>query len=190
MRAAAALVAVAVGLAACGGDDASDAGEAADAAPATTAPLPRAVDELFRRFEAINERPGFYDDVNRSLAELRPGDRALYVLWAVDGEINNGGFSQYLSNSTAELHDEAVASAEGIGAKKTAALLRRLPRVLGVARVSADRDERQRLLDGLTDEQLAELRRLDEEWYAGISAEIEAGLVEYLRAHPEAFSPQ
>ena len=183
----AALAVVAV-LAGCG-DEARSADEPVptESASLPVGTLPPEVADLFRRFDAIVEKPGF-DHEQATLAKLPQGDKALYVLWAIDGEINNGGFSQYLFNPTAELHDEAVRSANLVGATRTAALLERLPAALGVERISDSRAERQRLLDRLTDEQESALNGLDDEWYDGISAEIEASLIAFVRTHPQAFS--
>jgi hypothetical protein len=171
-------------LAGCGDDMGAETETAVVDTPTVT--LAPEVEDLFRRYDALLERPGLSDD--EDIRQLPAGDRALYVLWVVDGEINNGGLSQYLSNTTATLHDEAVASARLIGAVRTAALLERLSGVLGVADVPEDPDELQQLAERLTPAQDAELGELDEEWYAGISVEIERRLIRYVREHPDAFS--
>jgi Domain of unknown function (DUF4375) len=188
MRAAAAVWCTVLVLTGCGNGDTQPGEEdAGGTVPALT--LSAEQDDLFARYDALVAGIDF-DREEESVRELRPGDRALYVLWTVDGEINNGGFSQYLFNSTAGLHDEAVASAELIGARQTAAVLERLPGVLGLESLPEDRAERQRVLDGLSTAEEAALGRLDEEWFASISGEIEAKLLRHLRTHPEAFSPR
>jgi hypothetical protein len=170
--------ALALLLAGCGGESRDE--------PAATIELAEA-NTLFDRYDRLLASIDF-DREEAEINELPPGDRALYVLFTVDGEINNGGFSQYLFNSTAELHDEAVENARLVGATETAALLERLPDVLEVESISGDRAERQALLDRLRPEQEAELARMDEEWFDGISVEIETSLSRYLSAHPDAFS--
>ena len=171
-------------LASCG-DTAAETDTAVVDTPTVT--LAPEVEDLFRRYDALLERPGLFEDED-ALQQLPAGDRALYVLWVVDGEINNGGFSQYLYNTTATLHDEAVASARLIGAVRTAALLERLPGVLGVADVPENPDELQQVAERLAPAQEAELGELDEEWFAAISVEIERRLIRYVREHPDAFS--
>ncbi len=55
---------------------------------------------------------------------LTPGQRAIYVTWIVEGEVNNGGFNQFYFNSSGQLADMAEGAFKIIGAKKFADLMR------------------------------------------------------------------
>jgi hypothetical protein len=46
-------------------------------------------------------------------------------IWAVESEVNNGGFSQYFLNSSAESASFVVEALETIGAPQTAAICKR-----------------------------------------------------------------
>ena len=178
--AASALALVVVG---CGESTDSDTPEAISTTTADSA----SPDVLFDRYDRIIATLD-YDELEREVQELPAGDRGLYVLFTVDGEINNGGFSQYLLNGTATLHGEAVESARLIGATQTVRLLEQLPRALDLQKVPNTEAELEAVLDRLTAEQKAKLSQLDEAWYAGISDEIHDRLLVYLDNHPQAFS--
>src|SRR5580704_8503592 len=47
------------------------------------------------------------------------------AIWAVESEVNNGGFSQYFLNSSAESASFVVEALETIGAPETAAICER-----------------------------------------------------------------
>jgi len=55
---------------------------------------------------------------------LTPGQRAIYVTWIVEGEVNNGGFNQFYFNSSGQLADMSEEAFKTIGAHKFADLVR------------------------------------------------------------------
>jgi hypothetical protein len=55
---------------------------------------------------------------------LTPGQRAIYVTWIVEGEVNNGGFNQFYFNSSGQLADMGEDAFKTIGATKFADLIR------------------------------------------------------------------
>ena len=55
---------------------------------------------------------------------LTPGQRAIYVAWIVEAEVNNGGFNQFYFNSSGQLADMSEEAFKTIGATKFADLVR------------------------------------------------------------------
>lgn len=56
---------------------------------------------------------------------LTRGQRAIYVTWIVEGEVNNGGFNQFYFNSSGQLADMGEEAFRTIGANKYAELVKR-----------------------------------------------------------------
>jgi uncharacterized protein DUF4375 len=177
MRRAAALLAL-LAVAGCGDREREAARPALD---------PDAPDVLVDRFDVV-ARDFDWDAPEEAAARLPPGDRALVILFAVDGEVGNGGYEQYLFNSTADLHELARASAVEIGAQRMVGQLDALLEILELEQMP-DQEERNRLVLRLSDAQAAAIEELDEEFYGagGVSLEVDERLRAYMREHPEAF---
>jgi hypothetical protein len=108
------------------------------------------------------------------------------AIWAVESEVNNGGFSQYFSNDSAESASFVVQALETIGAPKTAnicnralltAFRRGLPTSVEALRSTAS---------DFSEEILAELEPLDQEFFA-YPHNLTDLLFAYVSAHPEEF---
>jgi len=127
------------------------------------------------------------DNEREMLLTATPGQRALYTLAQADGEVNNGGFYQYFGNSGGWMIYLAIGGAELIGATAHVEILREAASVFPDGQVPEDRQERNDVLDSLSDE-LAEdsLGTLDDRWYAA-DQELDARLRVYVAAHPEEF---
>lgn len=129
------------------------------------------------------------------LAALTPGQRALYALHWTRSEIDNGGFHQYLHNSTGMLANEALRGVELIDATEFADLFRDVRSLLSGDGFVEDRDRRVALLEGLSDEALVELDRLTERFYSLMGCEggrmeqsrLAGHCAAYVEAHPEEF---
>jgi hypothetical protein len=142
---------------------------------------------------AFDELRTPYEDPR--LATLTPGQRALYALHWTRSEIDNGGFHQYLHNSTGMLANDALRGVELIDATEFVDLFREVRSLLSGDGFVEDRDQRVALLEGLSDEALGELDRLTERFYSLMG--YEGGRVEqsrlaghcaaYVEAHPEEF---
>jgi hypothetical protein len=114
------------------------------------------------------------------------GQRAVYALWIVDGEVNNGGFEQFFFNSSGSVMDEAIDGAELIGASANARILEEAAEVFSDGDVPEDREARWRILDALPDDKLGELGELDDRWFSH-DRELNRKLVAYVEANPEEF---
>jgi hypothetical protein len=111
----------------------------------------------------------------QEVAEQSHPQKIFSAIWALESEVNNGGFSQYFLNSSAESASFVVQALETIGAPKTASICRRAiatavptglpPTVETICSVAAD----------FPDEILEKLETLDQEVFA------------YVFKHPEEF---
>ena len=182
-----ALVVGAVVLAGCG----SHAGSSA------STPTARPTFKISRAAAAHRGRPLSYavyhhlvgavdfDHENAELARMTRGQRALYALASVDGEIENGGFSQLFVNSTGSLTDEAVEGARLFGARNYETLLRRAVRLFPERRVPEGFERRNRELEGISE---AALTRLDDAWFATYERDpLDRYYERYIRRHPSEF---
>jgi hypothetical protein len=125
---------------------------------------------------------------------LTPGQRALYALHWTRSEVENGGFHQYLRNPTGMLANDALRGADLIGATEFAAVLRDLGSLFPHAEVPDDQLDRIAFLEGLSNEQLAELEGLDERFYdlmgrdAGSKpSRLALYCARHVEAHPDEF---
>lgn len=63
-------------------------------------------------------------DEREIVKTLTSGQRAIYVTWTVEAEVNNGGFNQFYFNSSGQLADMGEDAFKTIGANKFADLVR------------------------------------------------------------------
>lgn len=143
---------------------------------------------------AFDELKTPYEPDNR-LSALTPGQRALYALHWTRSEVENGGFHQYLYNSTGMLASEALRGAELIGAAGFAELLRDLRSLLPGGEFIEDRGRRLAWLETLPDGTLERLEQLSDRFYdlmgetSALNAQsrLALGCAAYVEAHPEEF---
>jgi hypothetical protein len=117
--------------------------------------------------------------------ELTPGMRALSALFILTGEIDNGGFSAVMFNSSGDYTREAIDGAKLVGADAHAAVLERFAAIGLGGDFSLDRATREQRLEEMSEEEADRLDGLDDEFYALPS--IEEPLSAYVDAHPEEF---
>jgi len=108
------------------------------------------------------------------------------AIWAVESEVNNGGFSQYFSNNSAESAAFVVQALETINAPRTASICNRaivtafpggLPTTMRAIRSAAT---------DFSEEIIAELEPLNQEFFS-YPHNLTDLLFTYVRAHPEEF---
>ena len=183
MSNAATICAVVVACAACGGTNATlERNDVRIAKPARydATVLESIFDAMLHAMGPNLEREG------QILRQATRGERALYALWTVDGEVNNGGFEQFFVNTSGALTQEAIRGAREIGARRHERILRAAvaPFQRGVPK---DRAARQRALDEIPDAtKESTFGTLDDEWYAA-DRELERRLIAYVRTHPREF---
>lgn len=89
----------------------------------------------------LSEKCGFGDDIRR----LSDAERVIYVVYTLEGEVNNGGFAQYFYNSSGDFGYELEAAFQKIGASETAAICAKAVAVFGTA-YPQDRAKRQDIM--------------------------------------------
>ena len=122
----------------------------------------------------------------QEFAEQSLPQKVFSAIWALESEVNNGGFSQYFLNSSAESASFVVEALEAIGAPKTASICNRAiitaypaglpPTVETIRSVAAD----------FPDEILEELESPDQEFFA-YPHNLTDLLFAYVSVHPEEF---
>ena len=145
---------------------------------------PNLVFDVYGRM--IDRLDAFGTNEGEILSAAARGQRVLYILNSVEGEINNGGFHQLFWNATGEFVDEAIAYAGELGATRERELLRDAASIFPDG-VPEDPDERQEVLESLPKE-LSEdrLDAISSRWYAQ-ELSFEPYLRKYIRAHPDEF---
>lgn len=110
--------------------------------------------------------------------QLTEPEKVFICIWQLESEVNNGGFSQYYSNSAGNLAMDTPTSLEAIGAVRTAAIVHAANQLFpnGPPR---DQDAREDLVDGLSDEAF---ERLDEQFLA-YEDDLSTLLYEYVQLH-------
>ena len=112
----------------------------------------------------------FIDDEGSGYRHLPPAGQTIWLVNLFVGEINNGGFYQFFSNSSGDHSAELPAALEALNAHSMLALFRRATRILrkdGV--VPLDRNMRHDALDSMfpdEDDCYAAFDELDREFYA------------------------
>ena len=111
--------------------------------------------------------------------------RALTVLFAFVGDVDNGGFFAAMENSTGDLTAEAIAAAELVGATQHAASFRQFASIGLGDDLTLDRDARHARVEAMSDAEATALEALDELFYALPS--IDGYLASYVALHPGEF---
>ena len=107
-------------------------------------------------------------------------------VWAVESEVNNGGFSQYFDNSSDETASFVAEALEAIGAPRTADICRRAITCAFPGGLPPTPEEISSAAADISDETLGELEALDAEFYA-YPHDLTDLLFAYVHAHPEEF---
>lgn len=114
-----------------------------------------------------------------------PGQKAVYALWAVDGEVGNGGFEQLFYNSGVSLMDDAISGAELIQAKRYAVLLRQASEEFAGLQFPGDSNYGV-YVASIPKGTMHALDSLADRWFAR-DRELHRLLSAYVEAHPEEF---
>jgi|SRR5450631_1165702 len=115
-----------------------------------------------------------------------PPQKVFSALWAVESEVNNGGFSQYFSNSSAESAPFVVEALETIGAPKTADICKQAIAAAFPAGLPSTPETICSVAADFPDEILEKLEPLDQEFIA-YPHNLTDLLFAYVFEHPEEF---
>jgi len=107
-------------------------------------------------------------------------------IWAVESEVNNGGFSQYFLNSSCETAGFVTMALETIGAPNTADLCRRAITAAFPDGLPSNPETIRSLASDFSDEIEDKLDALDREFYR-YPHDLTQLLFSYVSRHPEEF---
>lgn len=72
---------------------------------------------------SVSER--LWPIANRRFSDLSRPERVFILVWELEAEVNNGGFSQFYFNSAADRARDTAAALRTIGAERTASIVDR-----------------------------------------------------------------
>jgi hypothetical protein len=139
--------------------------------------------DTFDRLQRLHDAA--WPCIESHLDELSAGMRALTVLFAFVGGVDNGGFTSAMYNSTGDLAAEAIAAADLMGATAHAAVFREFVEIGLGGDLTLDVDARNARLEAMAEAEAEGLEKLDETFYALPS--IDAYLATYVDRNPGEF---
>ncbi len=110
------------------------------------------------------------------------------AIWALESQVNNGGFLQYFSSWDGETASFAPLALRQIGANTCAAIVERALVLVSKDTLPDNHDERNNLINELSSETKDKLSDIDSEFYAYPDSLTEL-LYEYVRLNPNIFGP-
>lgn len=118
-------------------------------------------------------------------AQSRP-QKVFSAIWALESEVNNGGFSQYFFNDSRESASFVLEALETIGAPNTADICRRAVSAAFPAGLPENPETIRSLAEDFPDETLAKLEPLDREFF-GYPHNLTDLLFAHVVSNPEEF---
>ena len=116
--------------------------------------------------DRVHKRPGGFE-------ALRRGDQLYYLVNVLSGEVHNGGFDQFFSNSSGDRYHETVQALTELGEQAICDLLKEAKSILfGAANVPAERVARFELMPTASEDNpqyeatIHALDQLDKRFYA------------------------
>ena len=91
-----------------------------------------------------------------NIEKLSSAEKTFYLVFQLEGEVNNGGFSQFLYNSSGDFANDSAAALREIGAEKMAKICDRVLSEFGDA-VPKNREERETMLDDTFTDEISEI---------------------------------
>ena len=118
--------------------------------------------------------------------EMTEPQKLFYYNQDLEREINNGGFSQYFSNTSGDNAHETVLSLKAIGADKTADILQKAIDQFPNKTVPKDRDKRTEIVEEIEETADEVWSDLDQKFYE-YEDDLNTLNIEYVRKHKEFF---
>ena len=96
---------------------------------------------------------------------LSPAEQQFVCVWKFEGEVDNGGFNEFYASEAGDHAAATVTALESIGAKHTAAIVRKGNALFGPTGPAAVRAVRQARLESIAASRESELADLDAAYY-------------------------
>jgi len=110
------------------------------------------------------------------------------AIWALESQVNNGGFLQYFVSSDFDTAEFAPEALRRIGADSCSAIVYRALRALTPDPLPSSCEECESLVESLSEEASEQFDSLDSEFYA-YPDDLTELLYDFVAANPEAFGP-
>lgn len=127
------------------------------------APTDFCVELIQPAWETVNIY-GTYEEYEETLKPYTIEQRYLLAMHWLGAEVANGGFQQFLSNSTAIVWKDAYKGYQAIGSEKLAYLIEELIKIYG-RNIPFDREERVNILESFSEKKLEEIDTLTNLYY-------------------------
>jgi len=122
----------------------------------------------------------------KDVATQSTPQRVFSSIWALESEVNNGGFSQYFLNDSSETAAFVAEALDTIGAPRTADVCRRAIGTAFPAGLPASAEAISTAAADFSDDVLEQLQALDNEFFA-YPHNLTDLLFAYVSKHPEEF---
>ena len=129
----------------------------------------------------ILDKCQYGDDIDK----LSAPERVIFVVFLLEGEVNNGGFSQFFFNSSGDYSNELVNAFTEICAVKTAEICKRAVSIYGES-VPIDRAERDQFL--LDHEEVSEILDECDTAFYQYEDDLDALIYDYALRNKESFT--
>jgi hypothetical protein len=80
-------------------------------------------------FDNLSQKFSAGKDEYKTVLEFNRSQQAIYVLWELEAEVNNGGFNQYYTNSSGQFANLTPNALKLVGANKFSELVNRANRI-------------------------------------------------------------
>ena len=141
------------------------------------------------------DKNGFLIDLSASdrtdfgrvdFADQSEAQQVFSAIWALESQVNNGGFLQYFESSDGDTAEHAPFALRAIGALACAQIVERALRTASAAPLPASEIERQEFMGSLADDVLERLEQLDQQFFK-YPDDLTDLLFAYVAARPETF---
>ena len=136
---------------------------------------------------AMNGYLGKKSDYGDNLEVLSECEKIFYTTDIFEGEINNGGFEQYIYNSSGQTANEIIAALNAIGAEQIAEIYQKIFDIFG-CEIPAEQEEREEWFDEKLDDMLGELIEQCDSDYYNLSLDTDKLKYNYAMKNKEYFS--
>jgi len=121
-------------------------------------------------------------------AEQPEPQKVFSAIWALEGQVNNGGFLQYFTSSDGDTANFAPTALRSIGALACESVVERALRVASSAPLPESPDDREQLIESLSDAAREQLEALNSDFMA-YPDDLTELLFGFVSSHPESFGP-
>ncbi len=121
-------------------------------------------------------------------AQQSEPQKVFSAIWALESQVNNGGFLQYFVSSDFDTANFAPTALRSIGAQACAGVVERALRALSASPLPDSRQACEQLVDSLSDEAREQFEAFDSDFMAYPDNLTEL-LFAYVASHPKAFGP-